>query len=65
MKIIEVFADIWCPFAHVGIRCVVGRITSRGEDAVCTCERGLSNSSTGRLSIPHLPLTTFKSCDLK
>ena len=25
MKIIEVFADIWCPFAHVGIRCVIDR----------------------------------------
>jgi len=25
VKIIEVFADIWCPFAHVGLRCVVER----------------------------------------
>ncbi len=25
MKVIEVFADIWCPFAHVGIRCVIER----------------------------------------
>jgi predicted DsbA family dithiol-disulfide isomerase len=24
-RVIEVFADIWCPFAHVGLRCVVER----------------------------------------
>ena len=25
MKVIEVFADVWCPFAHVGLNCVVDR----------------------------------------
>ena len=35
MKIIEVFADIWCPFAHVGIRCVVERKEQlKQEDAL-------------------------------
>ena len=35
MKIIEVFADIWCPFAHVGIRCVIERRAQlKCEDAV-------------------------------
>ena len=35
MKVIEVFADIWCPFAHVGLRCVVERRTElKREDAV-------------------------------
>ncbi len=34
MKIIEVFADIWCPFAYVGIRCFVERRNQLGrEDA--------------------------------
>jgi len=35
VKIIEVFADIWCPFAHVGLRCVVERREQlRREDAL-------------------------------
>ena len=35
MKVIEVFADIWCPFAHVGIRCVTDRRIELGrEDAL-------------------------------
>ena len=25
MKAIQVYADVWCPFAHVGLRCVVER----------------------------------------
>jgi predicted DsbA family dithiol-disulfide isomerase len=25
VKVIEVYADVWCPFAHVGLRCVVER----------------------------------------
>jgi predicted DsbA family dithiol-disulfide isomerase len=25
MNVIEVYADVWCPFAHVGLRCVVER----------------------------------------
>lgn len=25
LRVIEVFADVWCPFAHVGLRCVVER----------------------------------------
>ena len=31
---IEVFADIWCPFAHVGIRSVVRRRTELGRGDV-------------------------------
>ncbi len=35
VKVIEVFADIWCPFAHVGLRCVVERRAQlKREDAV-------------------------------
>ncbi len=35
MNIIEVFADIWCPFAHVGLRCVVERRAQlKREDTV-------------------------------
>lgn len=29
---IEVFADIWCPFAHVGLRAVVARRRERGRE---------------------------------
>ncbi|MFM8529074.1 MAG: DsbA family protein [Ilumatobacteraceae bacterium] len=29
---IEVFADIWCPFAHVGLRTVVAERASRGRN---------------------------------
>jgi 2-hydroxychromene-2-carboxylate isomerase len=32
VKTIEVFADIWCPFAHVGIRCVVERRTQLNHE---------------------------------
>ena len=39
MKIIEVFADIWCPFAHVGIRCVFERRTQLGREDVALCVR--------------------------
>lgn len=31
---IEVFADIWCPFAHVGLRAVVDRRHRAGRDDV-------------------------------
>ncbi len=35
VRIIEVFADIWCPFAHVGLRCVVERRAQlKREDVV-------------------------------
>ena len=35
MKVIEVFADIWCPFAHVGLHCAVERRAQlKREDAV-------------------------------
>ena len=35
MKTIEVFADIWCPFAHVGIRCVIERrVQLKREDVL-------------------------------
>jgi 2-hydroxychromene-2-carboxylate isomerase len=32
VQAIEVFADIWCPFAHVGIRCVVERRAQLGHE---------------------------------
>ncbi|HVB92041.1 MAG TPA: DsbA family protein [Acidimicrobiales bacterium] len=32
MVVIEVYADIWCPFAHVGLRAVVGRRDLLGRD---------------------------------
>ena len=31
---IEVFADVWCPFAHVGLRAVVARRRELGRDDV-------------------------------
>ena len=34
MKTIEVYADVWCPFAHVGLRCVVERRTQLGRQDV-------------------------------
>ena len=34
MQVIEVYADVWCPFAHVGIRRVVERRDALGADAV-------------------------------
>ncbi len=39
MKIIEVFADIWCPFAHVGIRCVVERRNQLCREDTVLCVR--------------------------
>ncbi len=34
MKVIEVFADIWCPFTHVGLRRLVEQRALRGRDDV-------------------------------
>jgi predicted DsbA family dithiol-disulfide isomerase len=34
VKTIEVYADVWCPFAHVGLRCVVERRTQLGRQDV-------------------------------
>jgi predicted DsbA family dithiol-disulfide isomerase len=34
VTVIEVYADIWCPFAHVGIRSVVRRRNQLGRDDV-------------------------------
>jgi len=34
MSVIEVYADIWCPFAHVGLRTVVRRRAEMGRDDV-------------------------------
>ena len=34
MKSIQVYADVWCPFAHVGLRCVVDRRTQVGREDV-------------------------------
>lgn len=31
---IEVFADVWCPFTHVGLRAVVDTCTAAGRDDV-------------------------------
>lgn len=31
---IEVFADIWCPFAHVGLRAVLAQRSARGRDDI-------------------------------
>lgn len=34
MPVIEVFADIWCPFAHVGLRALVAQRHALGRDDV-------------------------------
>jgi predicted DsbA family dithiol-disulfide isomerase len=34
VTVIEVYADIWCPFAHVGLRAVVRRRKQLGRDDV-------------------------------
>jgi predicted DsbA family dithiol-disulfide isomerase len=34
VRIIEVFADIWCPFTHVGLRALTDLRRSRGRDDV-------------------------------
>ncbi|MHB8465277.1 MAG: DsbA family oxidoreductase [Acidimicrobiales bacterium] len=34
MTVIDVYADIWCPFAHVGLRSVVRRRNELGRDDV-------------------------------
>ena len=34
MKSIQVYADVWCPFAYVGLRCVVERRTRFGRNEV-------------------------------
>lgn len=34
MRAIEVFADIWCPFAHVGLDCVAARRSALGQGEV-------------------------------
>ena len=34
MRSIQVYADVWCPFAHVGLRCVVERRAQLGRDDV-------------------------------
>ncbi len=34
MSVIVVYADIWCPFAHVGLHCVVDRRSARGRGDV-------------------------------
>ena len=34
MRVIEVYADIWCPFAHVGLRCVAKRRRQLGREDV-------------------------------
>src|SRR5580765_3971359 len=32
MKTVEVFADVRCPFAHVGLRRLAGRLAAAGAD---------------------------------
>ena len=34
MQTIQVYADVWCPFAHVGLRCVRDRRAKLGRDDV-------------------------------
>ncbi len=34
VNVIEVYADVWCPFAHVGLRCVVERRAQLKRDDV-------------------------------
>ena len=34
MNAIEVYADVWCPFAHVGLRCVVERRAQLGREDI-------------------------------
>jgi predicted DsbA family dithiol-disulfide isomerase len=34
MPVIEVFADVWCPFAHVGLRALVAQRRALGRDDV-------------------------------
>jgi predicted DsbA family dithiol-disulfide isomerase len=34
MSVIEVYADIWCPFAHVGLRSILERRRQLGRDNV-------------------------------
>lgn len=34
MRIIEVFADVWCPFTHVGLRRILARRHDLGRDDV-------------------------------
>ena len=34
MTVLEVYADVWCPFAYVGLHCVAARRSQRGRDDV-------------------------------
>ena len=34
MNSIQIYADVWCPFAHVGLRCVVERRAQMGRQDV-------------------------------
>lgn len=34
VQVIEVFADIWCPFTHVGLKLVAGQLRERGREDV-------------------------------
>jgi len=34
MTVLEVYADIWCPFAYVGLHCVAARRSARGRGDV-------------------------------
>ena len=51
MKAIEVFADIWCPFAHVGIHCAVER-------------RALTNHEDTSLYVRSWPLELINQAPL-
>src|ERR1035437_3738851 len=51
MNIIEVYAYVWCPFAHVGLRCVVASLRR------CVVERRASmNREDIHLNIRAWPL---------
>jgi predicted DsbA family dithiol-disulfide isomerase len=34
VQVIEVFADIWCPFTHIGLKLVAGQLRKRGRQDV-------------------------------
>ena len=47
MLVIEVFADIWCPFAHVGLSRLVQRRDETGADfGISFCGSGGAGAVT-------------------
>jgi len=58
VTIIEVYADIWCPFAHVGLRAVVARRHTLGRDDV-----GVRVRAWPLELINHAPLDPLATAD--